>query len=421
MNLNTAVLLCDRFLATVSDGDLLDRLTLLIGSQTRVDTGAMFREVVADEARQALEVYDQSIFADTSLRIFPEYDQLGLSSVMGDDLRARLTLLAEETLPDDEIKVLLSKISDDRDTAQDLISEIAKLASVADYFGVEKQDIFVKDAIAVFQIPETTDKMANHNPESMNQFIDHMQSFQAVVDFCETVAGNEGVANIRMFSGIQPSVVADLSTKASECLQALVSQARKIELAVGEITDARDKLANIRVKKEILKLLKEESKRIDRFEGAQSKAFIKSLPSTIDEEKARAVVRDVRTLMRAGARIDCIEGSDDGAINTHLTGEPDTLSMLTPEEVASDEKIDDFDAEKGISQPIEHEYDAFGLEGVSQRSVPIYNDEGTFHKKNTGRSSTWSDAVVDDDEVLVDERAASKDVVRSIWASISKR
>jgi len=79
MNLRTASLLCERFLSCVGDGGLLDQVGDVLAkggvvSDATVDGTAASQHTLdelSSAAKKALSSYDESLFADRSMKIFP--------------------------------------------------------------------------------------------------------------------------------------------------------------------------------------------------------------------------------------------------------------------------------------------------------------------------------------------------------------
>lgn len=318
MNFETAALLCDKFLLTTGEGNLFDELGLLLDAGDYNVGGTGNNLALQKAAARTLEVYDASLFADPSLTIFSEFEQLGLSEVMSSDIRTSLFLLAEGGLTDGEIEALLTKINTDSERMTKLSDEIAKLVAVADYFGVERRQELDADAVAVIQMTSLENAKAGHSTETMNRLIDQMQSFQVLVDFCEKKASHDTLANIRMISGDAPQLVADMSAAGASRLQKIVSEARHVQLAVGEIRDIGERLSDIGISDDFTNRLKEEGHLIQRFDSQRSEMIFKSFLNDDEMDQVKYMAGVLLSLMEAGAKIYSVvltSDAQEGAVN----------------------------------------------------------------------------------------------------------
>lgn len=403
MNLNTAALLCDRFLATVAEDGFLEKLTALIDTQNAVSSTRI------DAAFKALKAYDGSIFADDAMRVFPEFEQLGLSKIMGADVRKALVLLGDESASESATRDALAKIAREGEGMGELTDQVLKLLSVADYFGVEKRNGFDADAIAVIQMPALDSK--DHSPDTMNAFIDRMQSFQSLVTFCERKAGDEDetaehLANIRMISGDDPLMIADMSVEGAANLQNLLSEVRRTQFAITEIEEIRERLSNIGVSDQVLDMLIDEKEIIERFEGSKVGAVLKKAIG--GEGEAKEMASTVMSLMETGARIDSVIVKSVPGV-----GEEQDGSQIN--EPSQNDQEESFDVEpfKVVVASV--------VPGVPEETVSAANNNGIVeHKEDAVCDEKTLEETSADDNQEQSEVTASADTFRSTPVSEDK-
>ena len=321
MNLNTAALLGDRFLNCVAQGGLIDKLNAIMEAgnailensdiHTKVLTPSNDLKTISKEAIDAL---DDSVFSDASMKVFPEFEQLGLSTMMGNSIRAALGTFANgEEVGAEQMEKSLVEIGNDIIIANELGDYVSTLLSVAEYFGVEKREVFDADAIAVIQMP----KSENETPEDVDNFVNWMQAFQNITRACKGY--NDITHNIRMISGDDPLVVADMSVKGAERLRSFVSEARKVQSNVAEIESAKEKLASVGVSESILSQLSEEGERFRSFDTPVVTGFLSLIFGEEQQANAKDVASQVRSLIDGGVRVDSV------VLNTTEESEDDTL------------------------------------------------------------------------------------------------
>ena len=145
MNLRTASLLCERFLSCVGDGGLLDQVDDVFAkggavSDARVDGGEASQDAIAKlsfAAKKALSSYDESLFADRAMKIFPEYTQLGFDGIMAGDFEKCLKSMCDADGRSDDFSANLARIGREGEGISELTDEVERLMAVANYFGVK--------------------------------------------------------------------------------------------------------------------------------------------------------------------------------------------------------------------------------------------------------------------------------------------
>lgn len=311
MNLRTAALLCERFLLSVKEGNLLDELSEVLTK------GDMLRDAVAagnkppkhlvealqSAATKARTTYEGSVFADPAMKIFPEFDQLGFGSLMGEEFKESLDIISDGDGNDVDLAANLARIGRQGEGISELTEQLEKLMSVADYFGVESRSTFTSEAIAVVQMPQgQAGKDSNGNVDA---FIDRMESFQSLVDFCGASEEASG-SNIRMISGDDALMVADLSVEGAHKLQNLISEVKSAKADILEIENATERLKNVGVNDNIIDLLNEEVNFIRAFDPNKAGTFIRSLIDGETGVTAKWMADAVMGLVEQGARIDSV-------------------------------------------------------------------------------------------------------------------
>lgn len=314
MNLNTAALLCYRFLSATADGGLFEKLGAVCEAG-RTGAGNPDWSRIESAALAARAAYDASFFADPAMRIFPEFGQLGFGGIMGPALRHALCVLAGEdegdAQPSEKAALgAVARIAAECEGLDELTEQIGKLVSVAEYFGVERRSTFDADAVAVIQMHGDADGK-DYSAATMNAFIDRIQSFQSVIGFCEEEGANRGqdsgmLANIRMIAGDDPLIVADMTVAGAGLLQGAIGEARRIQAAVSEIEEAGKRLAMAGISEELLDMLGEESALIRRFEGGRTSSFLNGFKGGEKSGKAKEIAITVLSLLDGGARIDSV-------------------------------------------------------------------------------------------------------------------
>ena len=281
MNLRTASLLCNRFLSSVGDGGLVDQLGDVLAkggvvSDATSDGGEAPQNSIDElstAAKKALSSYDQSLFADAAMKIFPEYAQLGFASIMAGDFEKCLSAMCDADGRDNNFSANLARIGREGEGISELTEQIERLVAVANYFGVESRDDFDADAIAVIQMPD--DEGGEHVGGNVDAFVERMQSFQSIVEFCGV--RDETGANIRMIAGDDALVVADLSSEGAHKLQNIISDVKSAKSDIVEIENASERLKNVGVSDKIIDMLGEEIGLIRGFDESKAGSFITSL------------------------------------------------------------------------------------------------------------------------------------------------
>ncbi|MBA4782702.1 MAG: hypothetical protein H2045_05725 [Rhizobiales bacterium] len=308
MNLKSAALLGERFLPVMAEGGLYEKLGLLLeaadpasapGGIGQTDSRKDI-EAVRRAAREALDAYDASFFADKSMRLFPEYRQMGFAKIMGAPLRLALEGLSDGGA--DAKAENIATIAREGEGLNDLTEQVERLLALADYFGIEKRDAFEADAVAVIEAPAQT---RTHSPDAMNRFIDRVETFQTIVAFCSIdQASSEN--NIRMIDGDTPLLVADMSVAGATRLQHLLNEVQRVHSAVHEIDQARRRLSDVGVSAPLLSQIDDERAVFRRFEAAGSLQNISDFPAHVSAEEVRQTAMALLALMDEGARINSV-------------------------------------------------------------------------------------------------------------------
>lgn len=310
MNLRTASLLCDRFLSCVGDGGLVDQLgdVLAKGSAVKdsvVDSGEAPQDAIdelSSAAEKALASYDDSLFVDPAMKIFPEFSQLGFAGIMGRDFEKCLKSMCTADGHGDDFAANLAQIGREGEGIRELTDQIERLMAVANYFGVESRDDFEADAIAVIQMPEG--EAGEHAGGNVDAFVERMQSFQSIVEFCGV--SDESGANIRMIAGDDALVVADLSSDGARKLQNMISDVKSAKSDIVEIENASERLKNVGVSDKIIDMLGEETGLIRGFDESKAGGFITSLLNGENSVTSKWMANAVMGLLDSGVRIDSV-------------------------------------------------------------------------------------------------------------------
>ena len=321
MNLRTASLLCERFLSCVGEGGLFDQLGEVLAKGSAVSDatidGSEASQDTIDElssaAKKALSSYDESFFVDPAMKIFPEYSQLGFSSIMSGDFEKCLKSMCDADGNGDDFSANLARIGREGEGISELTDEVERLMAVANYFGVESRDEFESDAIAVIQMPEG--EAGEDAGGNVDAFVERMQSFQSIVEFCG--ASDETGANIRMIAGDDALVVADLTSEGAHKLQSIISDVKSAKSDIVEIENARESLENVGVSDKIIDMLGEETGLIRGFDESKAGSFIKSLLNGENRVTSKWMANAVMGLLDSGVRIDSValkSEADDEAI-----------------------------------------------------------------------------------------------------------
>ena len=331
MNLKTAMMICERFSPVMAKGGLVEQLHALL-EVLQVDQGNFNKDTVGQAARATLAAYAASVFADPAMRIFPEFEQLGLSERMGADFRQALQTLCASDMSNEAAAKAVSKLAREGEGIEELGEQLGKLMAVGTYFGVETRDPLDAEAVAVLQLPEAA-LNAPQTSDQVEDFIVRMQSFQSIVHLCENSQSDE-IYNIRMISGERPLVVADMSSEGASRLQAVIAEARKIQHTQSEIDDAINRLSVVGVGQEVLEHLRQESAMMGRFEGMAAHNFLQGFLPENDPDEARTIALAVFELLEGGARLDGVvlkrdpAGKDDPR---DTPPDPSDRSGLPPE------------------------------------------------------------------------------------------
>lgn len=345
MNLRTASLLCERFLSCVSEGGLVDQLGDVLAkgsavSDAIIDGGEASQNTISDlssAAKKALSSYDESLFVDPAMKIFPEYSQLGFAGIMAGDFEKCLKSLCDTDGGDDDFSANLARIAREGEGIAELTDQVERLMAVANYFGVESRDDFESDAIAVIQMPEG--EAAEHAGGNVDAFVERMQSFQSIVEFCGV---NEEIgANIRMIAADDALVVADLSPKGAYILQNIISDVKSAKSDIAEIENASERLKNVGVNDKIIDLLGEETGLIRGFDESKAGSFIASLLNGENSAAGKWIANAVMDLLDSGVRIDSVamkpyEHVETTDVAAEMAVVADALEALDEETAASD-------------------------------------------------------------------------------------
>lgn len=303
MNLKTAALLCERFLPVMAEGGLNEKLGLLLAAADTVYPDAVSRsEAVKQAAKDALHAYQSSFFADMSMRLFPEFRQLGFADAMDEPVRHALERLSEGTIETTEAADRVATIAKHADGLRDLTDQVEKLLALADYFGVEKRDAFEADAVAVIAAPAPT---GTHSPEMMDRFIDRVQTFQTVVAFCDL---DEAAIdhNIRMIDGDTSLLVADMSAASATRLHDLLSEVGRVHAAAAEIGHAHRRLGDVGVSAPLLADLDQERAAFRRFEKGGSLRNVSDFLRHVSNEEIRKTAMALLAMLDEGVRINSV-------------------------------------------------------------------------------------------------------------------
>lgn len=340
MNLRTASLLCNRFLSCLGDGGLVDQLGDVLAkggalSDAAADGGEASQDKIdelSSAAKKALNSYNESLFADPAMKIFPEYTQLGFASIMGRDFENCLLSIRDGKGRDDNFSANLARIGREGEGISDIEDQIEKLVAVANYFGVESRDDFESDAIAVIQMPD--DEEGEQSGSNVDAFVERMQSFQSIVEYCGV--SDETGANIRMIAGDDALVIADLTTDGAQKLQNIISDVKTAKSNIVEIESASERLKTVGVSDKIIDLLNEETGLIRGFDESKAGSFISSLLNGENSVTSKWMVNAVMGLLDGGVRIDSVilksqDDSETTATADEMTRVADALEALDSE------------------------------------------------------------------------------------------
>ena len=369
MNLRTASLLCNRFLSCVGDGGLVDQLGDVVAkggvvSDATSDGGEASQNSIDElstAAEKALCSYDQSLFADAAMKIFPEYAQLGFSSIMAGGFEKCLSAMCDADGRDNNFSANLARIGREGEGISGLTEQIERLVAVANYFGVERRDDFDADAIAVIQMPD--DEGGEHVGGNVDAFVERMQSFQSIVEFCGV--RDETGANIRMIAGDDALVVADLSSEGAHKLQSIISDVKSAKSDIVEIENASERLKNVGVSDKIIDMLGEETGLIRGFDESKAGSFITSLLKGENSVTSKWMANAVMGLLDSGVRIDSVvlksqEGGETTGVVEEMAIVAEALEALDDEAVtkeAEDPKINEASEASSNDVPDQSEKD----------------------------------------------------------------
>ena len=385
MNLRTASLLCERFLSCVGDGGLLDQVGDVLAkggavSDAMADGGEASQDTIdelSSAAKKALSSYNESLFADPAMKIFPEYAQLGFAGIMAGDFEKCLKSMCDADGRSGDFSANLARIGREGEGISELTDQVERLMGVANYFGVESRDDFESDAIAVIQMPEG--EAAEDAGGNVDAFVERMQSFQSIVEFCGV--NDETGANIRMIAADDALVVADLSSLGAYRLQNIISDVKSAKSDIAEIENASERLKNVGVNDKIIDMLGEETSLIRNFDESKAGTFIKKLLNGKNRDTGKWMANAVMEFLDSGVRIDSValkpfeydealdvadEAADDAdettAVADEMTVVADALEALDEEAAVSevtdedtpDRADDDYDAKSAsvVSGPI---------------------------------------------------------------------
>ena len=353
MNLRTASLLCNRFLSSVGDGGLVDQLGDVLAkggvvSDATSDGGEAPQSSIDElstAAKKALSSYDQSLFADAAMKIFPEYAQLGFASIMAGDFEKCLSAMCDADGRDNNFSANLARIGREGEGISELTEQIERLVAVANYFGVESRDDFDADAIAVIQMPD--DEGGEHVGGNVDAFVERMQSFQSIVEFCGV--RDETGANIRMIAGDDALVVADLSSEGAHKLQNIISDVKSAKSDIVEVENASERLKNVGVSDKIIDMLGEEIGLIRGFDESKAGSFITSLLKGENSVTSKWMANAVMGLLDSGVRIDSVvlkpqESGETTGVAEEMAVVAEALEALDDEavtNVAEDPKMNE--------------------------------------------------------------------------------
>lgn len=350
MNLRTASLLCERFLSCVGDGGLFDQLDDVFAkgralSDATIDGGEASKDTIADlssAAKKALRSYDESLFVDPAMKIFPEYTQLGFAGIMAGDFEKCLKSLCDTDGGDDDFAVNLARIGREGETIAELTNQVERLMAVANYFGVESRDDFESDAIGVIQMPKG--EAGENAGGNVDAFVERLQSFESIVEFCGV--NDENGANIRMIAADDALVVADLSSKGGHKLQKIISEVKSAKSDIAEIEDVSERLKSVGVNDKIIDMLGEETGLIRKFDESKAGSFISSLLNGENSVTGKWMANAVMGLLDSGVRIDSValkpyESDEASAVATEMAVVADALEALDEEAAPDDATADD--------------------------------------------------------------------------------
>ena len=345
MNLRTASLLCERFLSCVGDGELFDQLGDVLAkgraiNDANIDGGEASQDTIDDlssAAKKALSSYDESLFVDPAMKIFPEYAQLGFAGIMAGDFEKCLKSMCDADGRGDDFAANLARIGREGEGISELTNQIERLMAVANYFGVESRDDFESDAIGVIQMPKGE---AGENADgNVDAFVERMQSFESIVEFCGV--NDENGANIRMIAADDALVVADLSSEGGHKLQKIISEVKSAKSDIAEIENASERLKGVGVNDKIIDMLGEETGLIRKFDESKAGSFISSLLSGENSVTGKWMANAVMGLLDSGVRIDSValkhyENDEASDVATEMAVVADALEALDQEAAEND-------------------------------------------------------------------------------------
>jgi len=299
--------------------------------------------------------------------------------------------------------------------------------AVANYFGVESRDEFESDAIAVIQMPQG--EAAEHAGGNVDAFVERMQSFQSIVEFCGV--NDETGANIRMIAADDALVVADLSSLGAYKLQNIISDVKSAKSDIAEIENASKRLKNVGVNDKIIDMLGEETGLIRSFDESKAGSFIKTLLNSKNRDTGKWMANAVMEFLDNGVHIDSValkpfeydEAFDvaDEAIETIAVADDETVAVADEmavvadalealeQEAATEEAATNDTAGSETSNQADNDYDAKSASVIAGAALANAN---SFAAKN-GLGIAAS-AVEDVTQEATDLTAAARDKISEI-------
>lgn len=361
-----------------------------------------------EQAGDALNAYNGSIFADQAMQLFPEFEQMGFSGILDSQIRDALTYLSKGPSDPAAVEAALACVTRSGEKAASFSDQINKLKSVSDYFGVKKREAFEADAIAVIQMSTET----GNTKSNVDAFVEQMQAFQSVTGFCEPATNTENISNIRMISGEDTLIVADMSVEGASRLQALIGKVQHTRLNIREIENVCDKLTSIGVRPQIVEMLLEERALLDNFDFHKVRGFLSSFSGEERLDVSKSIARSVLSLMSKGARIDSVILNDKPAV---ALAEESPIAAVTTSQTpkeGSDVSIAEADAPE--------------IENIDERlvdTIEVIPDDGADKKSDAadGMTETTTDPAHDRTEMTPDIVDEVKDVAGEIIEDVAEK
>ncbi len=396
MNLSIATLLAKRFLSDVVENGLLNKLTLVLDAAKSEDPD-VFKVTVQD----AYAAVKESLFQDKGLRIFPEFQQLGLGEILDADHLKKIEKLSENgigkdsKLSKDEKTQTMQIISEESNKLKALSKELQKLRSLADYFNVKVEKQPEAPAIAAFKFLED-DRNGN-----VDGFIGQMQIFQKLLSYCEAGTNIEA-NNIRMISGDKPVILADMSYKGGLRMQAIVDLVRQTRLAFEKVGEAEKNLADFNVRDSLLRALKEEANLIKVFKAERAEKFLSESFSPQEKESVRKLAGDLLSLFNRGGAIDAVILQENAAEE-----EPSIDLLVEDAEALEFEQKDDLEKEKDEETSLDRS-DAPKDHNMIKHSISDLHEENNIKKS-------------DEQTIVTRSHQPSSSSLRSLWKTLLKK